>query len=142
MLCHAAAVAPAVAGGFRPQAQVADEALRVLQQALALQQAGCFALVLECIPGPIAAAITRAVTIPTIGIGAGPACSGQVRAWLRFEGGVWWCFRNLGTGPGLCPARGPRPQCQTAGAGTRCTCVLLSSISTLGVRLVLFVGAG
>ncbi|KXZ55987.1 hypothetical protein GPECTOR_2g1539 [Gonium pectorale] len=67
-----------VIGGFRPQAQVADEALRVLDQAMALQAAGCFALVLECIPGPIAAAITRCLTIPTIGIGAGGQCSGQV----------------------------------------------------------------
>lgn len=65
-------------GGFRPQAQVADEALRVLAQARALQQAGCFSLVLECVPGPIAAGITAAVGIPTIGIGAGPGCSGQV----------------------------------------------------------------
>ncbi|GIL70097.1 hypothetical protein Vretimale_3307 [Volvox reticuliferus] len=67
-----------VIGGFRPQAQVADEALRVLDQAQALQRAGCFAVVLECIPGPIAAAITRTLTIPTIGIGAGGECSGQV----------------------------------------------------------------
>ncbi|KAG2500863.1 hypothetical protein HYH03_001624 [Edaphochlamys debaryana] len=67
-----------VIGGFRPQAQVADEALRVLDQAQALQKAGCFALVLECIPGPIAAAITAALSIPTIGIGAGTQCSGQV----------------------------------------------------------------
>ncbi|GIL47673.1 hypothetical protein Vafri_4438 [Volvox africanus] len=67
-----------VIGGFRPQAQVADEALRVLDQAQALQRAGCFALVLECIPGPIAAAITRTLSIPTIGIGAGGECSGQV----------------------------------------------------------------
>eukprot|EP00198_Chlamydomonas_reinhardtii_P001511 XP_001690847.1 ketopantoate hydroxymethyltransferase [Chlamydomonas reinhardtii] len=67
-----------VIGGFRPQAQVAEEALRVLDQAQALQRAGCFALVLECIPGPIAAAITRSLTIPTIGIGAGGECSGQV----------------------------------------------------------------
>lgn len=71
-------------GGFRPQAQVAEEALRVLDQAQALQRAGCFALVLECIPGPIAAAITRSLTIPTIGIGAGGECSGQV-------GGAVWC---------------------------------------------------
>jgi hypothetical protein len=69
---------PTFAGGFRPQAQVADEALSVLQQAKALEQAGCFALVLECVPAPIAAAVTAAVKIPTIGIGAGPATSGQV----------------------------------------------------------------
>jgi len=67
-----------VIGGFRPQAQVAEEALQVLDQAQALQRAGCFALVLECVPGPIAAAITKSVGIPTIGIGAGPSTSGQV----------------------------------------------------------------
>ncbi|GBF91153.1 3-methyl-2-oxobutanoate hydroxymethyltransferase mitochondrial [Raphidocelis subcapitata] len=67
-----------VLGGFRPQAQVASEAMRVLRQAQALQDAGCFSLVLECVPGPIAAAVTKALRIPTIGIGAGPATSGQV----------------------------------------------------------------
>lgn len=67
------------AGGFRPQAQVASEAVRVIDQAKALQDSGCFAIVLECIPAPIAAAVTQALSIPTIGIGAGPQCSGQVR---------------------------------------------------------------
>jgi len=67
-----------VIGGFRPQAQVADEALGVLKQALALQAAGCFSIVLECVPGPIAAAITATLSIPTIGIGAGGSTSGQV----------------------------------------------------------------
>jgi 3-methyl-2-oxobutanoate hydroxymethyltransferase len=66
-------------GGFRPQAQVASEAVRVINQAKALQDSGCFAIVLECIPAPIAAAVTEALSIPTIGIGAGPQCSGQVR---------------------------------------------------------------
>lgn len=66
-------------GGFRPQAQVASEAVRVINQAKALQASGCFAIVLECIPAPIAAAVTKALNIPTIGIGAGPQCSGQVR---------------------------------------------------------------
>lgn len=67
-----------VLGGFRPQAQVASEAVRVINQAKALQDSGCFAIVLECIPAPIAAAVTEALSIPTIGIGAGPQCSGQV----------------------------------------------------------------
>ena len=44
----------------------------------ALEAAGCFAIVLECVPAPIAAAATQALGIPTIGIGAGPMCSGQV----------------------------------------------------------------
>jgi 3-methyl-2-oxobutanoate hydroxymethyltransferase len=72
-------VAAVAAGGFRPQAQVASEAVRVINQAKALQDSGCFAIVLECIPAPIAAAVTQALSIPTIGIGAGPQCSGQVR---------------------------------------------------------------
>jgi 3-methyl-2-oxobutanoate hydroxymethyltransferase len=45
----------------------------------ALQDVGCFAVVLECVPPLVAAAITREVSIPTIGIGAGPHCSGQAR---------------------------------------------------------------
>jgi 3-methyl-2-oxobutanoate hydroxymethyltransferase len=65
-------------GGFRPQAQAADGALRVLEQARALQDAGCFSIVLECVPGPVAAAVTRALRVPTVGIGAGGDCSGQV----------------------------------------------------------------
>jgi ketopantoate hydroxymethyltransferase len=52
---------------------------QVVEAALALQEAGCFAVVLECVPAPVAAAATSALTIPTIGIGAGPFCSGQVR---------------------------------------------------------------
>lgn len=50
----------------------------MINQARALQASGCFAIVLECIPAPIAAAVTKALKIPTIGIGAGPQCSGQV----------------------------------------------------------------
>lgn len=67
-----------VLGGFRPQGRNVDSALLVLDHALALQSAGCFSIVLECVPSPIAAAVTSALKIPTIGIGAGPFCSGQV----------------------------------------------------------------
>jgi 3-methyl-2-oxobutanoate hydroxymethyltransferase len=65
-------------GGFKVQAtsEAAGEAL--LNQALRVQAAGAFALVLECVPSEIAARVTAALHIPTIGIGAGPACSGQV----------------------------------------------------------------
>lgn len=67
-----------VLGGFRPAAQSATEALRVVKEAKALEEAGCCAVVLECVPEVVAAAATRELTIPTIGIGAGAACSGQV----------------------------------------------------------------
>lgn len=49
---------------------------------MALQEAGCFSVVLECVPPPVAAAATSALHIPTIGIGAGPFCSGQVNISL------------------------------------------------------------
>lgn len=97
------------AGGFRPQAQVAGEALRVLHQAQALQAAGCFSLVLECVPGPIAAAVTKAVNIPTIGIGAGPATSGQARGRARRARACGLVgARGAGTGRG---ARALRARC-------------------------------
>ncbi|KAF3784179.1 3-methyl-2-oxobutanoate hydroxymethyltransferase 2 [Nymphaea thermarum] len=67
-----------VLGGFRPQGRNVASALQVVETALALQDAGCFAVVLECVPSPVAAAATSALKIPTIGIGAGPFCSGQV----------------------------------------------------------------
>ncbi|KQK03374.1 3-methyl-2-oxobutanoate hydroxymethyltransferase 1, mitochondrial [Brachypodium distachyon] len=67
-----------VLGGFRPQGKTVDSAVKVVETALALQEAGCFSVVLECVPAPVAAAATSALKIPTIGIGAGPFCSGQV----------------------------------------------------------------
>ncbi|ERN19229.1 hypothetical protein AMTR_s00061p00199330 [Amborella trichopoda] len=66
-----------VLGGFRPQGRDAESAMKIVETALALQEAGCFAVVLECVPSPVAAATTSALRIPTIGIGAGPFCSGQ-----------------------------------------------------------------
>ncbi|HQT93744.1 MAG: 3-methyl-2-oxobutanoate hydroxymethyltransferase [Acidobacteria bacterium 37-71-11] len=65
-------------GGYRVQGRGVEEALRLVEQARALERAGAFLLVLEAIPAPLAAAVTRRVGIPTIGIGAGPACDGQV----------------------------------------------------------------
>ncbi|XP_031117023.1 3-methyl-2-oxobutanoate hydroxymethyltransferase 1, mitochondrial-like [Ipomoea triloba] len=67
-----------VLGGFRPQGRNVCSAVKVLETALAFQEAGCFSVVLECVPPPVAAATTSALKIPTIGIGAGPFCSGQV----------------------------------------------------------------
>jgi 3-methyl-2-oxobutanoate hydroxymethyltransferase len=65
-------------GGFRVQGKTAEAAKRLIDDALALADAGCFSIVLEAIPAPIAERITDAVPIPTIGIGAGANCDGQV----------------------------------------------------------------
>lgn len=65
-------------GGFKVQGKGADAARRMIDEAIALENAGCFSLVLECVPAELAAYITERVSIPTIGIGAGPACDGQV----------------------------------------------------------------
>ncbi len=64
-------------GSYRSQAQDAQSAIAIIHDAFALSEAGAFALVLECIPDRIAAAITELVPIPTIGIGAGGCCDGQ-----------------------------------------------------------------
>ena len=65
-------------GGFKVQGKGAEAAEQLIEEAIALDAAGCFSLVLECVPAELAAFITEKVSIPTIGIGAGPACDGQV----------------------------------------------------------------
>ena len=65
-------------GGYKVQGRTPEGRLRLKQEAEGLDQIGCFALVLECIPADLAAEITASVSIPTIGIGAGAACDGQV----------------------------------------------------------------
>ncbi|HVG24158.1 MAG TPA: 3-methyl-2-oxobutanoate hydroxymethyltransferase [Thermoanaerobaculia bacterium] len=65
-------------GGFKLQGKNADDARRLIDEAVALERAGCFSVVLECVPSELAAIITEQITIPTIGIGAGPSCDGQV----------------------------------------------------------------
>jgi 3-methyl-2-oxobutanoate hydroxymethyltransferase len=65
-------------GGFRAQGRTAEKARGLLEDAVALERAGCFAVVLEAVPAPVAARITAALTIPTIGIGSGADCDGQV----------------------------------------------------------------
>lgn len=67
-----------VIGGFRAQGRTAIRARALLDDALRLQDAGCFSLVIECVPDNVAAAITETLEIPTIGIGAGGGTSGQV----------------------------------------------------------------
>lgn len=72
--------APAL-GGFRAQARTAEAAQRLLEDALALQEAGAIAIVLEAIPPQVADLVTARVSIPTIGIGAGAGTNGQVLVW-------------------------------------------------------------
>jgi len=67
-----------VLGGFRAQGRTATRARQLLDEALRLQDAGVFAIVLECVPDNVARVITESIEVPTIGIGAGPDTSGQV----------------------------------------------------------------
>ncbi len=68
-------------GGFKAQGRTAERARRLLEDALALEAAGCFAIVLEAVPPAVGRAVTQALAVPTIGIGAGPDCDGQVLVW-------------------------------------------------------------
>jgi len=63
-----------------------DGAEQLVDDALALEAAGAFAIVLEMVPAPVAAKVTQALRIPTIGIGAGPDCDGQVLVWQDMMG--------------------------------------------------------
>jgi 3-methyl-2-oxobutanoate hydroxymethyltransferase len=65
-------------GGYKVQGREGEAAVRILEDALALQEAGCFCVLLEGIPADLAKKITATLAVPTIGIGAGPHCSGQV----------------------------------------------------------------
>ena len=68
-------------GGYRVQGRTRATARRLLDDAVALQDAGAYSVVLECVPSPLAKVITERLTIPTIGIGAGPDCDGQVQVF-------------------------------------------------------------
>lgn len=68
----------AVFGGFKIQGRTADAAMKILEDALAIEDAGCFMLEFEAVPAPIAKLISQQLTIPTIGIGAGAGTDGQI----------------------------------------------------------------
>jgi len=70
-----------VLGGFKAQGRSAERARALVDEALALEAAGCFAVVLEAVPAQVARAVTQALAVPTIGIGAGGGCDGQVLVW-------------------------------------------------------------
>ncbi len=80
-------------GGFRVQGRGEDAGEQVLADALALQRAGAFAVVLELVPATLAQRVSRELTIPTIGIGAGAGCDAQVLVWTDMAG------FNAGPGP-------------------------------------------
>ena len=65
-------------GGFKVQGRTAESARKLLEAAIELEACGCFGVILECVPSQVAEMITRRLAIPTIGIGAGPHCDGQV----------------------------------------------------------------
>jgi 3-methyl-2-oxobutanoate hydroxymethyltransferase len=68
-------------GGFRAQGRTAAQAKRLVEDARTLEQAGCFSIVLEAVPAPVAARVSELLTVPTIGIGSGVDCDGQVLVW-------------------------------------------------------------
>jgi 3-methyl-2-oxobutanoate hydroxymethyltransferase len=68
-------------GGMKAQARTAIAARQLLHDARQLEMAGCFSLVLEAVPAQVATRVSAALTVPTIGIGAGPGCDGQVLVW-------------------------------------------------------------
>jgi 3-methyl-2-oxobutanoate hydroxymethyltransferase len=73
-------------GGFKVQGKREDDADRIIRDARALEDAGCYSIVIEGVPADVAARITEAVAVPTIGIGAGPQCDGQVLVCYDFLG--------------------------------------------------------
>ncbi len=73
-------------GGFKVQGRSVDQQKQILEDAKLLQDCGCFSLVLECVPAALAGEVTAALSIPTIGIGAGVACDGQVLVLQDFLG--------------------------------------------------------
>lgn len=73
-------------GGFKVQGKTEEAAAKILQDAYDIQEAGAFAVVLECVPSKLAALISEKLAIPTIGIGAGEGCDGQVLVWQDMMG--------------------------------------------------------
>lgn len=100
--------------GYRLQGRTSSEAHQILQDALALQNAGCFSIVLECIPNKVGDIITRKLSIPTIGIGAGPETDGQILVTNDMLGELtspWHILSGLNPTAGQLPALNqPSPQ--------------------------------
>lgn len=73
-------------GGFKMQGKTAEAARKLMDDAMVLEQAGAFAIVLECVPAELAQTLSAALNIPTIGIGAGPHCDGQILVFTDLLG--------------------------------------------------------
>ncbi len=73
-------------GGYKVQGRTSEQARRLMDDAMAVEQAGAFALVLECVPAELGETISRSLSIPTIGIGAGAGCDGQVLVFTDLLG--------------------------------------------------------
>lgn len=82
-----------ILGGKRLQGRGPEAADALCEDAVALQHAGAVAVVVEMVPGPVAGRVTEILTVPTIGIGAGPNCDGQVLVWLDMAGMADWAPR-------------------------------------------------
>ena len=94
-----------VLGGFRAQGKTLAAAKVLLADALALQEAGAFALVIECVPSEVAELITRSLDIPTIGIGAGNGTSGQILVYHDLLG-MFQHAHHAKVSPSFCKAYG------------------------------------
>lgn len=77
---------PQTAEKYKVQGKTEDEAKKILEDSIAMEKAGASALILECVPTDLAKKITESIKIPTIGIGAGPYCDGQVLVWQDMVG--------------------------------------------------------
>lgn len=73
-------------GGYKVQGKTSEQARQLMDDAMAIEQAGAFAVVLECVPAELGEIISKALTIPTIGIGAGAGCDGQVLVFTDLLG--------------------------------------------------------
>ena len=120
-------------GGFKAQGRTAEQAHRLIDDARALEAAGCFSIVLEAMPAPVAEEITRRLTVPTIGIGAGGATDGQVLVWhdlLGLYDGRVPAVREALRGPRRRRSARPSPPTPTTCASTasprRCTRTAMS----------------
>ena len=131
-------------GGFKAQGRSAEKAAALLHDARALEAAGCFSLVLEAVPAPVAARVTRELAIPTIGIGAGAECDGQVLVWhdiLGLYDGPHGAFRQALRGDrrrrSAPRSRSTRPTCASGASrrsSTRTRCRTRNSRSSRPLR--------